>query len=65
MNLVIDIQDELSRLQSALTLVQMACDGPCIAKEASDALSLGIDHAMQHAIQIGTQLDALRSGEAA
>jgi len=62
---LIDIEDELSRLQSALTLLQMAVSGHCIEKEESNALYLGLDHAMEYTIQIQTQLTAMKQEQSA
>lgn len=55
---LLDLEDDLSRLRSQLTLLQMASGD--LLKEQRDALYLGLDQALERAADIGERLRALR-----
>ena len=55
---LLDLEDDLSRLRSQLTLLQMASGD--LLKEQRDALYLGLDQALERAADNGERLRALR-----
>ncbi|MFN3825987.1 MAG: hypothetical protein ACK4RN_18640 [Pseudorhodobacter sp.] len=58
MNGLLDIEDDLSRLQSLLMLLQMASGD--LIKEQRDAMFLGLDEAIGKASDIADRLHAMR-----
>lgn len=60
---LIEIEDDLSRMKSLLTLLQMATGD--LIKEERDALYLGLDEALARIENISVRIADLRVGEAA